>query len=249
MFKKEKKVEENKKPKSRARKIIEWVFTGIFGVLIIALLAVNISRWTSKDGYIFNYLFPKVLSESMEPTYMTGEVIIVKKTNIEEIKVGDDVTFYYTFAGLNDGKPVMCTHRIVMKDPCTDGNYQYTFVAEGINKDSPRWSGARQVFHEDAVLGKVVGKSAFVGFLYNVFSSVWTLLVLILIPSLYLVISAILDMFKKIDENEQPKPIVSSGNSPNNSQPGRLSEMSLEEKEKLKKQLLDEMLNKKKGGK
>lgn len=241
---------EEKKPKSKLRKTLEWVFTGIFGVLIVALGVINVARWTNKDGYIFNYLFPQVLSESMEPDYMTNEVIVVKKVDVDTLKVGDDITFYYKFPDFKD--KVMCTHRIIEIIPSTDSStdYRYTFVCQGINRESERWSEAKQYPHENDVLGKVVGKSAFVGFLYQAFSSVWTLLILILLPSLYLVISAIIDLFKKIpDEDDEPTLAGANGANIEVKKSDRLKEMSDEERERLKKQLLDEMLKKKKEGK
>lgn len=244
-----KKEEKDKKPKSKLRKTLEWFFTGIFGVLIIALGVINVARWTNKDGYIFNYLFPQVLSESMEPDYMTGEVIIVKKIDVDTLKVGDDITFYYKFPDFTD--KVMCTHRIVEIIPSTDPktDYRYTFVCQGINKASERWSEAKQYPHEGDVLGKVIGKSAFVGFLYKAFSSVWTLLFLILIPSLYLVITAIIDLFKKLPDDDEPQLEGANGANIEVKKSDRLKEMSDEEREKLKKQLLDEMLKKRKEGK
>ncbi|MEG1436242.1 MAG: signal peptidase I [Oscillospiraceae bacterium] len=51
-----------------------------------------------------------VLSGSMEPTYKTGSMIYVKKTEAEKIKVNDAITFY-----MDDGK-TLATHRVIKVD-------------------------------------------------------------------------------------------------------------------------------------
>ena len=242
-----------KSKKGKVKKILEWIFTGIFGVLLVSLATIQIAKWTNKDGFIFNYMFPEVLTESMEnhenpdDGYKVGEVIIVKKTDVTALKVGDDITFYYKFPEFKE--EVKCTHRIIEIAENTDESkdYKYTFVCQGINKDSPKWRDQKQYVHEDKVLGKVVGKSPFIAFIYKVFSSVWSLIVLILIPSMYLVISAILDLFKKYNLDEEPEGALDKPKKPTNNGPSRLEGMSKEEKERLKKQMLDEMLNRKKG--
>ena len=51
----------------------------------------------------------KVLSGSMEPEYHVGSVVYVEKSSIDDIEVGDVITFY-----INDNTVV--THRVIDKD-------------------------------------------------------------------------------------------------------------------------------------
>jgi hypothetical protein len=69
------------------------------------------------------------------------------------------------------------------------------------------------------------------------------LLVLLLIPAFYLVVSSVIDIFKAYKE---PEPAVEgAGGQPNNNHgPVTLSEA---DKKRLKEQLLEEMISKKKG--
>lgn len=51
-----------------------------------------------------------VLSGSMEPTYHTGSLIYVKKTDPQDIKVGDPITFVL------DENLTVATHRVIKID-------------------------------------------------------------------------------------------------------------------------------------
>jgi signal peptidase len=49
-----------------------------------------------------------ILTSSMEPTYPPGTLIIVKPVDIDEITIGEPITFQ-----LESGKPEVVTHRVV----------------------------------------------------------------------------------------------------------------------------------------
>ena len=109
-------VEEPKevKKKSKIRKIIDWVITGLFGVILLCSIGFTVyskaTEGTNKNAYIFDYLFPVVLTDSMAPDYPVDSVLIIKKVNPANIKVGDDVMFYDDF-GDGNGQ-IKVTHRI-----------------------------------------------------------------------------------------------------------------------------------------
>ncbi len=262
MFGKEKKP---KKPKSKARKIIEWVLTGIFASLIVGVGVIQIINRTSKNQSFIGTKFQKVLTDSMSPVYKVNDIIVIEKAKPEEIykRVNEqhqtvDLSFYWEV----NGKKASMTHRLIsvtyseerQHDSILGVDYNYTFVAHGINKTS-EWckgtggyndcTGQHQEFHEDAIIGRVTRKSPVMTFA----TSIWGLLVLLLIPCMYLIISSVLDIFRAIkDDDEVPaegQVVGEAGEGePANKDP--LAGLSEKEKEKLKKQMLDEMLGKKK---
>lgn len=59
-------------------------------------------------GYSLNH----VVSASMEPTIMTGDFVITKQVDFEDIKVGDIIVYKYEF---KDGEPVAIIHRVYDK--------------------------------------------------------------------------------------------------------------------------------------
>lgn len=88
-------------------------------------------------------------------------------------------------------------------------------------------------------LGKVIFKSNFLGKAFSFMTSIWGLLILLLIPALYLVVTSILDIFSAMEdepEKETAAPAPKDSIDP-------LAGMSEEEKERLKAEMLQEMLD------
>ena len=97
----------NKRKKGSIRKT---VFNAVFYILIIVMLIGAFVFATNSDAKksIFGYRMYSVMSGSMTPVHPTGSLVVVKITNPEEIKVGDDITFY------NPGSDQeIWTHRVI----------------------------------------------------------------------------------------------------------------------------------------
>ena len=277
-------VKKVKKPKSKARKIIEWVLTGIFVALFAVIGIAQIDGMVHKKDHYgqalkFGYGTFVVQTKSMEPDYKKGYALVTYYDDADKLyqmylegkKI--DVTFYYDnttyLPAARPQKPenqvlTQCiepekypiiTHRvreIQVNEGVEKGNGRYIIFAAGINDgvaaatDSNGNIYQYQAFTEKALLGRVVIGSAFLGGIFSFVSSIWGLLILLLIPAFYLIITSVIDIFKAYKEPEEAKEAVSSnGEATTNS--GTL-ELSEEDKKRLKEELLEEMLNKKKGG-
>ena len=236
--------EKDKKKSKKIKSIIEWSVTGVF--VAAAAVLVGFRIYQSKNNMtVFGAQYPVVLTDSMEPDYKVKDVLVVKQVDPADIKIGDDITFYWDLTGRGDIYPM--THRVdninYFEDASENNGYHYTFTTRGINKHSNQcgtpegcditWQA--QVFHEDAIIGKVARKSFFLKML----TSVWGLIIMILIPCLYIMVTSVWDMFKKLDEQER---VVEADASQGTSYP--LAGLTKGEIEQLKKEMLDEMLNK-----
>jgi signal peptidase len=85
------------------KKIWNIVSTVLVVLMVIAAVLLMGSR-------VMGYQCYTVISGSMEPTYGVGDLIYVKKTDVNQIKVGDPITFV-----LNEDL-VVATHRVVEID-------------------------------------------------------------------------------------------------------------------------------------
>lgn len=284
-----------KKPKSKARKIIEWVLTGIFVALFVVIGVAQIDGLVHKKDHYdqtirFGYGTFVVKTDSMErdankkKVYGVESAIITYLDNADKIyndyvayKGTDkyiDVTFYDGYSTNNEyTKPLenpelttrtplseypIITHRvreIHVNESVKVGQGKYTFIVSGINPYSknlgsdgvnPVTINQYQVFTEKELLGRVVVGSAFLGGVFSFVSSIWGLLILLLIPAFYLIITSVIDIFKAYKEPEEA-PANASNNGEATTNSGTL-ELSEEDKKRLKEELLEEMLNKKKGG-
>lgn len=266
MFKKDK----EKKPKSKVRKIIDWVVTGLTALLLVGFGTIFIVSKTSKNQTVFGVTYQRVITDSMVPVYKVSDIIVVNKTSPESLlkryNEGKDVDVSFNPSKVvkweNSARPNKealakigsMTHRLcevtynpeAEVEPLTGLEYHYTFKAHGINTESQfckigeeygDCTNQMQVFHEDALIGRVTRKSGFLTFA----TTVWGLLVLLMVPCIYLITASVFDICKVLDDKgedgEEPQKIGDS-NDP-------LAGLSPKEKEKLKKKMLDEMLGKK----
>ena len=248
----EESVELEKKPKDKKKSkkiksIIEWVVGGTFIAAALVLIGFRIYQ-KKTNTTIFGVQYPIVLTDSMEPDYKVNDVLVVKRVDVSTLKEGDDITFYWDLTGKGDIYPM--THRILFinyfENADENEGYHYNIATHGINTHSNQcgvpegcditWQ--TQLFHEDVVIGKVTRKS----FVLKAMTSVWGLIVLILIPCIYIMVSSVIDMFKKLDEQEKLADLESIGIA--NPEGNPLNNFTKAEIEELKKEMLDEMLNK-----
>lgn len=265
-----------KKEKSKARKIVEWVLFGIFGALFAVVLAANISGIIHRDenyGQSIRFGFGNfiVLTNSMEPDIPQDSAIITYKESVESLKErfdrGDviDLTFMnipvdldfepdtLEFKRINGGTAVysnaVMTHRlkeIHIRDDVPYGQGRYIFVTTGINNGGDyALIGQYQISTEKQYLGVVKVSNVFLGGLFSFLASPVGLIILLLVPAMYLIVMSSIDIFKQLKETEAKEQAAASS-SPESA---RLAGLSEEDRERLKKELLDEMIAQKRGDK
>ena len=220
-----------KKPKSKARKIIEWVLFGIFGVLCAFVLAGNIDGMVhKKEHYGQSIRFGMgsfiVITNSMEPDIMTDSAIITYKEDCKKfeqrLSKGEtiDVTFFNCridvvfqpdtpdFKGKSPTPATnqVMTHRlreVHVDEKVKFGEGRYIFVASGINDQGElSKKGQYQIFTEKEYLGTVKMTNYVLGRVFNFMISVWGLLILLLVPATYLIVVSSIDIFKTMKQAE-----------------------------------------------
>ncbi len=277
-----------KKPKSKARVVVEWVLTGLFAALFIFFAVGQLTGVIHKKenyGQTLSYGYGSFIikTDSMEPEYKVGTAILTYKADPEVIyekySKGEtvDITFYDCFdynRGQYDYELVtptpfinesgeltelnektysvndVMTHRlreIVIHEDVELGKGRYTFVVSGTNiSEHQAQKGQYQLLTENELLGIVKVNSKVLGGFFRFLTSPWGLLVFLLVPAFYLVITSVLDIFKAIKEPDEEgkkeevdaKPKTGSAS---------LEGLSEKDKERLKREMLEEMINKKKG--
>ena len=277
-----------KKPKSKVRKILEWVGTVLFaGLFVFFAVGQVMGMIHRKDNYnqtlTYDYGAFVIQTNSMEPEYKVKTAIITHKDSVESIvKKFDsgekvDITFWSAYVSnnakydyplyrpgdisyggieyqLEGHEPTYpqseyaITHRLIeyhVEESRELGKGRYTFVVAGINTDGfLAGINQYQLLTENEILGIVKVNSPTLGGFFKFITSPWGLLVFLLVPAFYLVITSVLDIFKAIKEPEEGE-----GNGPTNtngtSSGSSLDGLSDADRERLKKEMLEQMLNKK----
>lgn len=161
--------------------------------LLVILVIVAFQKFTHNKVTIGNLYIFQIVSESMLPEYRIGDIIVVKKTKIEDLKVGDDVT-YLGSAKNFDGLTI--THRII--DIRVEDGKRY-FTTKGMSNyiEDPEIS-------EENIYGKVIYHTilfSFVGRLMTNIAIYYLLFITVGVSFSYEFISTFL--IKKKDEDEE----------------------------------------------
>ena len=111
-------------PRTGWRAVVHAVVLGLSTglLLLVAALAVVLIVVPKATGSM-----PlTVLTQSMEPTLPPGTLLVVRPTPIDDIRVGDVVTYQIV-----SGQPAVVSHRVVSVSSSSDG--ERTFVLKGDN--------------------------------------------------------------------------------------------------------------------
>lgn len=144
----------DKPAKSKAKKIVGWVFSGL-GIAVVAFLFVvavtlAIDKFARKSPVpsFCGYATLIVATGSMSGTIEEGDMIIVKKA--DEFKIGDIITF------MPENASIPTTHRIIR---IVDGKYYTKGDANNAEDTRP--------IDKSRIVGKVVGTVPHVGLFFK----------------------------------------------------------------------------------
>ena len=186
----------NKLKDNKIFKILKNIFNVCLVVFIILfVLIVLLQRVTDNKMSFFNYRMFTVISGSMEPKYVIGDVLIAKETKPENIKVGDTIS-YLGKVGHFQGKVI--THEVV--DIEKDENGKYLFHAKGLANivEDP-------IVHEDQLFGVVTYKSVILSGIYKIIGTTFGMFIFIIIPIMYIIGSEMVAMLLEREENRRNK--------------------------------------------
>jgi len=173
----------------KVRKIIGWMIflsLAIFFAGFFVLQAISPRLPLDIVGIGFFMVAP---TQSMEPELKANDLIIVRRANFDELKVGDTVTFMAEARQNGEAVTIAITHNIVGYQICSESG-EKGFVTRGINargRDALYMTADGAAFNGQAssnvFVGVVSSSSSFLGNLFAYFRS----------P--HAMVSAILNMF------------------------------------------------------
>ncbi len=175
-----------------AKKIINIITTVILIALIVLVAMMFFARFSGKSPSVFGLHFYRVATDSMEPTLMVGDVIVVKETPADDI-AKDDIVTYKALVGEMAGQEI--THRVVTDPEVRDG--RYTYQTQGDASGAP----LDPKITYDQVVGKFECKLPIIDKLYSFFLTPFgliTVVALIIVLFGYELIS-LFSTYKNVD--------------------------------------------------
>ena len=169
-------------------KIISGTFYAIFILLLLGVAGLFLASMLPIPG---NVQLKIVKSGSMEPSIMTGSVVIVKPT--DSFAVGDVITF-----GADTGKQIPTTHRIIETRTDTGRTY-YTTKGDANEEADPK-----QVATSD-IIGRVILAVPYAGYILDFARQPLGFTLMIGIPAGIIILDELLRIFAEVRRMRRPK--------------------------------------------
>jgi signal peptidase len=135
-------------------KIADFLFYS--GLVILIITAFYYTQRSNGPVMIFNHSFMTVLTPSMQREIPQGSLILVKKSDPGELKVGDVITF------MKDAQ-TSWTHTIINIYDNYNNTGKRGFQTKGVNNPSPD----QAIVYEDNVVGRLVFHIPFLGWIFT----------------------------------------------------------------------------------
>ena len=169
--------------------ILCWVFIGLLVVFMV--LTLN-ARLKDTIPTIFGYSVYRVSSGSMEPLLMIDDVILSKEVDdVMEIEVGDIITF----KGSGNTSGMLITHEVIVAPTVENGVVK--LQTKGIANEV-----ADEPIYADDVVSKYIKKLTFLDVFYDVFFSMWGLIIIIGLI-LFVFVDELIVLIKTISGNDK----------------------------------------------
>ena len=176
--------------------IIKTIFNTIIVIVVLAfVLMVCLQRFSGNKISFLNYRMFTVVTGSMEPKYKIGDVLIAKEKAPNEIKIGDAISY---LAEKGEIKNNVVTHEVV--NITKNENGEYLFHSKGIANliEDP-------IVHEKQLYGVVVYKTKLLSYIRKIISTDLGMLLLIIIPILYIIISEMIAILIEKEEKRKER--------------------------------------------
>ncbi len=173
---------------------LSYVLVVVSFILVFVAMMLSMTISEGKVPSIFGYSALIVSSGSMEPKYPVKSVVISKQVSIEDLRVGDVITFYSNDPDIYN-TPV--THRI--NEIKTDSDGDISLITKG---DANLICDKYLVFEED-VIGKVIGCNNFFGRFIQLISNRWIFFSIIILPLFLVCVFSVKDIFKTVKHSKE----------------------------------------------
>lgn len=160
-----------KSKKNKTWKKIIWL--AIFTIIIIVIYNIFLLRISNKEeeqDYIFGMKAYAIETDSMEPELEVGDVIIVKKCEPEDLKIGDIITF--------TSRGELITHRI----SDIDQKYQ-RYSTKG---DKNTLNDIEKIKFEDIKGVKILTLPGFCNYISNAKNIMYVFLLVVILVTIFL---------------------------------------------------------------
>ena len=175
--------------------IFMWLI--LIGITLLIYIADTKIRAAKGDYSAPKYNAYVVLTGSMLPEIKPQDVVVTKKVEGKDLKVGDIITFIPSDSRISN---IIVTHRILNKYYNASTN-RYTYQTKGDANNTPDFTLAE----DQNVIGKVIFRIPQVGRIQQLLATKGGLIIVVLIPALVILSYDIMKLGKNIARGKKKK--------------------------------------------
>ena len=175
------------------RKVCKIFSTALFILLMATTILLVVIKFMGESQSFFGYNVYYVLTGSMEPEIMSGDIIFSESVeDASELKVGDVITYEGRVGSVKDKS---ITHKII---EIKNENGELVFVTQGVANPA-----ADPPITSDQIVSKMIGKSSFLGGVVSVVNSKYGFLLIIILPLTAFLASEVVSLVKVYKESKE----------------------------------------------
>ena len=180
--------------KKIVKKTVQVLSISIVAVELLVILALVLTKMSGNVPNLFGYSVYVIVSESMTPDLVIGDVIISRSFEGEELTPGQIVQ-YVGKTGKMKGKII--THRILTVTGEGDDRVIVTKGTANVDADPP--------ITPDDIVGVMVYQTVVIDKLYAILSTTWGFILLVMLPMVGMIVSEIVRLMLEIkgEKNDQ----------------------------------------------
>ena len=175
------------------KKVCKIFSTALFILLMIITVLLVVIKFMGESQSFFGYNVYYVLTESMEPEIMAGDIIFSESVDdTSTLQVGDVITYEGRVGTMRDKS---ITHKII---EIREENGELIFVTQGVANPA-----ADPPITSDQINSKMVGKSSFLGGVVSVVNSKYGFFLIIILPLAAFLTSEVISLVKVYKESKE----------------------------------------------
>lgn len=185
--------------KLRNNKVLHVIGNIIYAIalllVLLILIVVCIQRISNNNVALGGIRIYSVVTGSMLPKYEIGDILVSKEVDLQDIKIGDDITYIADEKTTVEGKFV--THSVVA---IREENGEYKFTTKGIanTAEDPEISG-NQIF------GKVVYRPVLLSFINKIIKNMYAFYFIIIVPMAIIIAKMMVEFIIRRQEKKERK--------------------------------------------
>lgn len=186
----------NKLKENKVFKIVYNIIYYVFFALVALMLIVVVLQRTSNNTFsLGGFRIFNIVTKSMEPEYLVGDVLLSKEVSTNELKVGDDVVY---LGEKSDFAGKYVTHQIIKIDNKEDGTIEFHTKGIANELEDP-------VVKPNQIKGVVVYKIMILSFISKIISNLYSMYFVIFIPIAIIIFMNILKITSNLKEDKNSK--------------------------------------------